>query len=735
MAKDRFLIAPINTGLQTNMKPFLIPDDAFASLQNAYIYRGRVIKRFGSRVLNETVGANVQQLYTRVGINIGTTNGAGNAAGTVPGLIFKVGQQFAVGDQIFTVVAQGNPAAMAATGGATGTFNTTNGNYTINGADALTDIYFYPAEPIMGIKTYEQSITNNINNEIYIIFDTQFAYKYDGTRFQRLNAETVLGDSQWSGTDSDFFWTTTYRGVTADAYVLFVSNYIPTNAMRTFDGTTWSTYAPTINLAGDTIVAARCITGFNGRLVLLNVIEEVGTVKKIFVNRIRYSIAGNPFLNDAFRAGTDNPTTNFLDAETREAIMSIGFIKDRLIVFFERSTWELVKTGNENFPFRFQRLNSELGVESTFSTVLFDQNVLGIGETGIYACNGSNVTRVDQKIPHEVFDIRNDNNGIARVQGIRDFYLELVYWIIPKVISDQSLKFPNQVLVYNYRAGTWALNDDSFTALGNFQSQNILTWNSSTSSWQDATFTWGRASIEARFLGIMAGNQQGFLAIIDNDETDNAQLLSITKMTGVPGTLTLTIINHNLIDDDWIQLANLQGTGTITNLNGQILQVIFVDVNTIQVVFPNIVGNYVGGGTVARVTPIDILTKQYNFYLKQGVNFNINAIDFHVSKTQAGVFNVDYFTNTSETSLSDDAQASGAALGNGSVETSPYTTVPYEQTQERLWHRFYPDADGEFIQLRLYLNDANIQNPVTALSDFELHGILFHTNVTASRLQ
>ena len=31
MAYDRFLIAPINTGLQTDLRPFLIPEDAFLS--------------------------------------------------------------------------------------------------------------------------------------------------------------------------------------------------------------------------------------------------------------------------------------------------------------------------------------------------------------------------------------------------------------------------------------------------------------------------------------------------------------------------------------------------------------------------------------------------------------------------------------------------------------------------------------------------------------------------------
>lgn len=40
MAFDRFLIAPMQSGLQTNLRPWLIQDDAFSQLNNAYLFRG-----------------------------------------------------------------------------------------------------------------------------------------------------------------------------------------------------------------------------------------------------------------------------------------------------------------------------------------------------------------------------------------------------------------------------------------------------------------------------------------------------------------------------------------------------------------------------------------------------------------------------------------------------------------------------------------------------------------------
>src|SRR5690606_15469211 len=141
------------------------------------------------------------------------------------------------------------------------------------------------------------------------------------------------------------------------------------------------------------------------RLLLFNTVEaawDPGTSTYIYTNytnRCRFSKNGNPLDADAWYDLPGFSGGFITNAGTKEAIISVQFIKDRLIVFFERSTWELVYTFSETDPFIWQKINTELGVESTFSGVPFDKVVLGIGNVGIHACNGSNVERVDQKIP------------------------------------------------------------------------------------------------------------------------------------------------------------------------------------------------------------------------------------------------------------------------------------------------------------------------------------------------
>src|SRR5580698_8642053 len=140
MPFDGFLIAPINTGLQTDLRPWLTPDDSMAYLQNAYCFRGRVRKRFGSRLMGTGwPTAATQQLFSRFAINLGNTDGSGNFSGTVPGDIFGIGQMFSVGTEIFTVYQTGTPGVMLDTGASTvHTYNTTTGALVINGAAAGT---------------------------------------------------------------------------------------------------------------------------------------------------------------------------------------------------------------------------------------------------------------------------------------------------------------------------------------------------------------------------------------------------------------------------------------------------------------------------------------------------------------------------------------------------------------------------------------------------------------------
>jgi hypothetical protein len=760
MPLDRFLIAPLNTGLQTDLKPWLISDDAFESLFNAYTFRGRVRKRFGGRLMGTSNSSATAPLSSRLRITVGTTDPiTGNLSATVPGVIFKVGQQFSIGSEMFTVV---NPAAgpqiMLDTGTTTTkTFDISNGNFVFVGAPLATAVLFYPSDPVMGLTVYE---SGPINNQPSYGFDTQFAYKFNGANWDRSGTGV---NPIFHGTNSDFFWTENWRGAAVNNVTMFVTNFFanPNGAAGTTDDPIWftqdgSTWTPaTGNNAfyffpnnnpphtAPFIAQARLIIAFKDRLLLLNTIEQDGAgINTQFPQRARFSANASPFAtnawyepnqqDDAGLASSKAIGGGFLDAPTEEQIVSAAFIKDRLIVYFERSTWELAYTGNQILPFVWQKLNSELGADATFSAVPFDKIILSIANIGIHACNGSNVERIDNKIPDEIFTIKNENQGAKRVAGIRDFFVEQVYWAYPRYGEQTTQVFPNQVLVYNYRTSSWAINDDCITAFGFFEQGVDVTWSSTTETWEQYNAEWNSGFQQAQARQILAGNPEGFVWIVDPEMDTNATVLQLTNIVdNGDGTFNLTIIDHTL-DNDYIYITNANG---MTNVTGKIFLAQFIDTNTVKIRPQDdapISGTYTGGGWIMRISQIYILTKQFSPYVDKDQRLHLERIDYLVQKTQAGEIQTDYYPSASQLSMVTAGTQTGAIMGNSILETFPYTDLEIEE--DRIWHPVYYQTTGNFVQVLLAMNDLELRTPAIAWSAFELEAMILYTQRAGSRM-
>ena len=738
MAADRFFIAPFDkeSGEQTNVKPWLIPDEAFAELTNAYVFRGRVRKRFGSRWLGN------DQLSSRFRINVGTTDGGGNLAASVPvsgGAPIAtpaIGQMFSIGAEVFTVNVLGNPANLLISGATVAaTFDTTTGAFSFTGATINTIVYYYPSLPVMGLQTYE---ANNVNEEVIVGFDTRFAYRYVNG-WERLATETAPGDAFWTGSNAQFFWTTTWTGVNAAAKIFFVTNFNENEprSMRSFDGVTWSQFMPAVTGA-EFLISARIIVPFKNRLIAFNTWEGAAFPGTNYPNRARYSQIGSPLAADAFRqdiAGKGNA----IDCPTTEAIVTVEFVKDRLIVFFERSTWELVYIGNQAYPFTWQQINTELGAESTFSIVPFDKVAIGVGNVGIHACNGANVERIDEKIPDAIFRIHNNDDGIQRVYGIRDYFVEMIYWTLPDVTRTSSQPYPNQVLVFNYQTGTWAFNIDSITCFGYIYNtaSTAITWDSAVVTWDDPV-SWDSGTLQVNFRQVIAGNQEGYTFIIDSEETTNAAVLQITDIAIVANVVTITCVDHNMQEGDYIYLQDIIGTGNLNLLNDSIFEITLITQNTFSFTFDDglgtiLAGVYAGNGTISRVSNISITTKEYNFYASKGRNAYVSKVDFLVDKTDAGQIDVDYFISTSLNSMI--SSGTGSLLGTTTLDTFPYPSIPFEADASRLWHPVYFQADGECVQLNIAMNDEQLRDVDIREADFQLHAMVFYAQPSSTRLQ
>jgi len=840
MAYDKFLIGyqDNRSGLQTNLKPWLIADNAFEALEDAYIFRGRVKKRFGSILMG------ADQTASRLRINLGNTNGSGAFSGTVPGVVFEIGQMFSCGTDIYTVYQTGTPGSCLSTSTATCTYNTSNGAVVIAGAAASTAVYFYPATPVMGLAEYYIDSTAETQN---IAFDTQFAYQFNRTSLGWYQLSS--GASTWTGSDSQFFWSANYQGATVALNSLWVTNFNPADGIRCWNNSTWIqpvinwTYGssigttngsgaasgtvpgssgfigqvfnigttsfavtvangaltPTSNaLAGsvgtgtfDTATGAYTFTGatanapiyftgnnyvqtaqlivqFKNRLVLLNTVEMVNGTSTNFPFRARYCAISSPLAVNAWMQDVPG-NGSAIDAPTQEAIVTAQFVKDRLIVYFTSSTYELVYTGNEIFPFVFQKINNELGAVSTFSEIPFDKVTIGIDDIGIHACNGSNVYRIDTKIPQYTFDLSSENAGFERVSGIRDYFNEMAYWTIVPTNRNSSFYFPNLVLVYNYANYSWSKIHDSFTTFGYFvltPYSNGITWGATATPWGQITDFWnfnGNTSNNTTVRTVLGGNQQGYILVLRPDTFSNAPSLQVSSFSSsAAGIGTISCINHNLSLNQFVLLSDMHGL-TFTDSLGNTLPNLMCRVtpDPVSANTPNqfsfsaldnsslpitITGTYTGGGTVSLVSNMNILSKQYNFYTEQDRNMYMQRVDFLVDRTTNGVVTADYLVSSTPLSMISEGignvASPGPLPGNGTLETSPYALAPFEQYQTRLWHPVYLYAEGECVQLQLYMSpnqmfSYNIVNNTVqyvALNDFELHAMVFYVTPTSVRM-
>lgn len=730
MPFNRHIIAPYEqgAGLQTNKRPWLITDNAFSQMVNLYAFRSRLRKRFGTTYLLTSVitTPSFPHLGSRVFHDLGVS-ALTVATGMVPGDRLAA-SAFSIGNVMFTVISlAAGPQQMLRTDGlaSTATYDSTTGNYNItNVANGLT-VKYYTQNPIQAIEKWE--LGAGILGEPVIAFDTQFAYQWAaGTGWQRIGTSTTApGAGIWSGTEIDYYSVTTFRGTANLPPFFFVVNNNPVDRIQYLDNTgTWVVLPALVNPT-DHIASARFILSFKNRLVLLNTWEVAGANPAVnYRNRIRYSALGNSIGATAFY---DIPVTTgyggFLDnLGTEEEIIGYEFLLDRLIVYFEHSTWEIAYTGSEAAPFVFQKISTEYGANAQNSTIPESKNIYTFSTQGIHACTGVNVFRIDSAIPQLVYDIKNEflNGESYRTCGIRDFDKEMIYWAYVSAEEAQGTlnRFPNRVLTYNYITKNWAYNIDTFTAFGHFPPYQIGT----------------QRSI------LLGGNQQGYIVQLDADAYRNASALQITNITYTLTDIILQINDNNIAPlnislglPTYIVLENITGTGTIPTLNNTIFPVVSVTGNTITIANElgvGLTGTYNGGGAIAQVSNYDLSSKEFNPYVSDGKNIFVGKIEFQVDKTNAGEVTLNYFTSTSTQSTLLGSIASGAIIGTNKLDTFPYPLYPLEATSTRIWHPVYFQSSGECLQFRIFMTDEQMRDPLIAFSNFELHSMTLYSEPT-----
>jgi hypothetical protein len=535
--------------------------------------------------------------------------------------------------------------------GVTGVIDYLTGNVTITGgavgAPTTITMGYFPALPVMGIRIREDA-----NARFYqtIIFDQKYAYNFVGGSFQEFTPGTTWNASGVDETGTDFFWSTNYWVGDANKKIMWVTNYSGTTGdpIRYTNGNAWADFAPTVDSVGTKLQQCRCMLPFRGRLVTFNTLEGTTLANSVtYSNRVRWAAIGNPFSDATPIVTPVNANAwrddirgqgGWLDIPTSEDIISVGFVRDNLVVYCERSTWQLRHTGRSIAPFIIEKVNSENGAESTFSTIQFDTSLVGIGDKGILECDSYKSTLIDVKIPDYVFQINPNNAGQERVHGIRDFINRLAYW----TISSQRTNgiYPDTRLVYNYENDSWALFNDSLSALGTIQVPNSPNWLNIKKPWIQCNFPWIDATTNKP--AIIGGNQQGFVLYLDSLSSNDVSLYIANVLPSLSVASRIVSPNHNMQTGFVIGISGIPTGSPYASLNGGIYGIILdpldpinrfsiatYNSNTDQFDIPVLLSNegaYIGGGLINIRENFSIVSKKFNF-MKEGQSIQIGYLD------------------------------------------------------------------------------------------------------------
>lgn len=621
-------ITGYDKGLVKNKKPFLLPNEAWETLYNGYVWRDRELKREGNQILGRLQrNLSAQSLgSTSSGM---TTITITDAFTTFSLRATEPNAQFVLGTLVINIAA---PDTAKFTDNGVGGFTVTGigvaaGSYVnyitgkivlvlsaATGGAAITAAFgYYPSLPGMGIWEKETSVINATDT---IWWDTKYSYVFTSGAFDQFGPKSGLGSATWTGNDSNFFWAYNYQKSSGTS-ILFVTNFnyvSHTNFDPIYytDGSTWTAFKPYLTNTGMDATSQKMFTAlivipYYNCLLALNTWEGVADASADatnYFNRCRFS---KPFADptgaDVWRTDKFGEGGS-IDAPVDEEITGATFVKNTLIVDFEYSTWQLRYVGNYGIPFIWERVSADFGSGSTFSGVLFDNHRLNVGDVAITAGNSVGVNRIDLDIPDQVFAFQNEqvNNGAKRIWGVRDYKRELVFWCYPDG-TDQSdpgisITYPNKVLLYNYRNNTYAIFRDNITAFGTYELQapgfagGAVTWDSETVTWDSETVTWDDPT-PTQLQGeicIAKLNQQGYAHIFGVNTFDDPSLaITGTALSG-GNILQLTIPNHNLMQFETIYLTGLEFISSSTflpistDLNDVIYQVYnVVDTNTIEI--------------------------------------------------------------------------------------------------------------------------------------------------------
>lgn len=230
---NSLVISNFKTGYEKDKPPFQVNNDAFPTLANGFIWRGRCLKKRGTQLLGRLQrGTTALAIGSFTGPNFDfNIYTVANANGypipeanpqIVPGsVIIVMGAETYTDNGLGTLVGAPNPLTNF------GTINYVTGAVTITttvvGATPVTITFnYYPDLPVMGLEDFLTD--TGVNFPTLVGFDTTYSYQFNeaNNAFYDVSFYKITNNPvTWSGGDFQQFWSQNYGNA------MFVTNGKP----------------------------------------------------------------------------------------------------------------------------------------------------------------------------------------------------------------------------------------------------------------------------------------------------------------------------------------------------------------------------------------------------------------------------------------------------------------------------------------------------------------------------
>lgn len=400
MTYQPFLIAGFQTGLETNLKPWLLPQDAFQSIVNGHVHESVLEKRAGMELFGNMV-------YNIAGIPTVATN-------PIMGI-----KNFVANDGIEKILIFDTKRA-AIYNDATQIFDPLD----------IADIFNGSASSFVSAAAFGKTKAFPVSTFFFTNFNGDTTLPISPIRTYTTGATTLAFTPETTPT------LVTPNLIIAAQFIFSIRSRLI--LLNTVESANAPVGTPPIGTGTNFAQRMRWCRSFNPSEG-----DAHGTV-------------GGNFPWDEVTPGNGG----FVDAATSEVIVGATQLEDTIMVQFTNSVWIIEPTSDPALPFRWVKLNSHRTCSAPYANIAHDEYVQSFGNRGIIASSRNEVKRIDDKIQTFMMDEVNTDFAVRMYSG-RDYTEQRSWTLYPS--STNNLNAANEAETSNFALirsdedGSWSI--------------------------------------------------------------------------------------------------------------------------------------------------------------------------------------------------------------------------------------------------------------------------------------